>query len=161
MVAFGNKSSIRIFYSEYSRDKNRFWAEMCMHINASERNSSATVHNDRVGKMFNFLDVGLGQNVIRIRSPAIDRSPIIFFTAESRRVSFVTMRQNDRWWRRMCDIIQERKAIHASCDAKLMSQNEKKRYVFPEGKIRMNVTAASWNCHGRRGEYYLSFFESV
>jgi len=38
---------------------------------------------------------------------AIDRSPIIFFTAESRQVSFVTVR-HDRRWRRIRDIIQER-----------------------------------------------------
>lgn len=37
--------------------------------------------------MFNFLNVGLEQNVIRIRSPMIDRSPIIFFERAELKVS--------------------------------------------------------------------------
>lgn len=84
-----------------------------------------------VGKMFNFLDVGLGRNIIRIRSPPIDRSPIIFFTAESRRVSFVivarsAMEKRARYYLRARN---ERRVVMWR---KINEPERKRRYVSPE-----------------------------
>jgi len=65
-----------------------------MTTTATATSTMAAIRDERVGKMFNFLDVGRGQNAIRIRSS--DRqiaNNILYRRAENLRVSFVTVKK--------------------------------------------------------------------